>query len=339
MGIVLSVSYISGVRDIGVGTDTRIYTVEYFQAGATMTKKELLENPDNLDRGYLLLNYIASLFGKESWLGLFFTHFFIWSVLLIAAVKLKKYRYSVALFLFIYFTIFYNRSLNYMRQSCAMSVVLLAYCYYLQKEWKKALALLMAAVVFHSSAIISLLIPFFDFIVHIKSTRLKALIIFGTSIAMMLMIKLFNWLLQFGFTYGLFKDVYLDRYGGSTTSYRAGGFGKETLWLFVLELLIIIYSWRKRYIDNKLVQFLLLLHITYISMYSLTKVSEYLYRNSYYFYLIDLFYMAYLLSKWKSKNFLYWIFCLSLIICWYTYFVDGNACQTYPYTSTILNIK
>lgn len=342
VGIILSVSFVSGMRDIGVGTDTRVYSIDYFQNGIHLTKEYFFANPDNLDRGYLLLNYIASLLGNEYWLGMFLTHFFIWSILLIAAVKLKKInKYSITLFLFIYFAIFYNRSLNYMRQSCSMSIVLLAYYYYVIKEWKKVVVLMAIAIMFHTSAIVSLLIPLLNFIVHIKRKDLKAIIIITTLPLLILITKLFDGLLQIGFNYGLFKDVYLDRYESGSTTYRTGGFGKETILLFGLELLIIIDSWKRKNIDNIKFQFSLLLHIAYISMYSLTKISEYLYRNSYYFYLIDLFYIAYLLSKSKKERngALYVLFCISLMICWYTYFIIGNACQTYPYTSSMLNIK
>lgn len=337
--IILLVSLVSGFRDIGVGTDTSMYTIDYFQAGEKLTFKQMFYNPENLDRGYLFLNYIASLFGNDYWLGLFFTHLFIWTLLITAAVKFKKIdNYSLCLFIFIYLMIFYNRSLNYMRQSCAMSLVFLAYYYYVAKKWKKSISLVIFAIMFHSSAIISLLVPLFNVTVNIKNSKIKILTMLSLFIFMVLITKIFNNLLQFGFEYGLFKDVYLDRYGSSTTTFRTGGFGKETLLLFVLELLIIIDSWRKKYINTIKFQFLLLLHIAYISMYSLTKISEYLYRNSYYFYLLDLFYVAYLLSIRKKKGYLYPVFILCLIICWYTYFIEGGACETYPYTSKILNI-
>lgn len=51
----------SGLRDIGVGLDTTIYIDSYFYTASNLTSFKELINID-LDKGYLILAYLASVF-------------------------------------------------------------------------------------------------------------------------------------------------------------------------------------------------------------------------------------------------------------------------------------
>ena len=84
--------------------------------------------------------------------------------------------------------------------------------------------------------------------------------------------------------------------------------------------------------------YILLLHFTFLGTYALTLISVYLNRLSYYFYIIDLWYISLILSAKKANRLLLYAYLLTHAIIWYYYFIYGNANETYPYTSRILNI-
>ena len=408
-------SIIAGCRDLGVGTDTNIYTESYFNVAKHSNLYKILFGSLDISessRGYLLINYIGVFFADNYWIALFLTSFLIWSTILWGIWKLNKsyahYHCQIWIFITLFLLYFHNRSYNYMRQFCALSFVFCSYSYYLDRKWLKSILLFIVAFSFHTSAIVTILIPIFYYItyyltgnrrfykniivafksqastivpilipLHIftfdsrrfykniivafksqastivpiliplhnftsGSRRLhKNVIVLLVTITFVYVVFLMNFesiIMYLGSSQGLILEVYAERYSSDNEAFWSAGLGKQTYILFLAELFVIYYGYIKKIINQQMFIYILLLHFTFLGTYALTLISVYLNRLSYYFYIIDLWYISLILSAKKANRLLLYAYLLTHAIIWYYYFIYGNANETYPYTSRILNI-
>ena len=376
-------SIIAGCRDLGVGTDTNIYTESYFNVAKHSNLYKILFGSLDISessRGYLLINYIGVFFADNYWIALFLTSFLIWSTILWGIWKLNKsyahYHCQIWIFITLFLLYFHNRSYNYMRQFCALSFVFCSYSYYLDRKWLKSILLFIVAFSFHTSAIVTILIPIFYYITYYLtgnrrfykniivafksqastivpiliplhnftsgSRRLhKNVIVLLVTITFVYVVFLMNFesiIMYLGSSQGLILEVYAERYSSDNEAFWSAGLGKQTYILFLAELFVIYYGYIKKIINQQMFIYILLLHFTFLGTYALTLISVYLNRLSYYFYIIDLWYISLILSAKKANRLLLYAYLLTHAIIWYYYFIYGNANETYPYTSRILNI-
>ena len=376
-------SIIAGCRDLGVGTDTNIYTESYFNVAKHSNLYKILFGSLDISessRGYLLINYIGVFFADNYWIALFLTSFLIWSTILWGIWKLNKsyahYHCQIWIFITLFLLYFHNRSYNYMRQFCALSFVFCSYSYYLDRKWLKSILLFIVAFSFHTSAIVTILIPIFYYITYYLtgnrrfykniivafksqastivpiliplhnftsgSRRLhKNVIVLLVTITFVYVVFLMNFesiIMYLGSSQGLILEVYAERYSSDNEAFWSAGLGKQTYILFLAELFVIYYGYIKKIIIQQMFIYILLLHFTFLGTYALTLISVYLNRLSYYFYIIDLWYISLILSAKKANRLLLYAYLLTHAIIWYYYFIYGNANETYPYTSRILNI-
>ena len=132
--LILILALFAGVRNIGVGTDTLVYSDEYFNAGKELKGwSDILTFDSNKfrNKSYVLLNYGASYLSNNVWIALFFTEL---AILVPLYLSIYKYSHTISVkyvvFTILYLFTFYNFSFNIMRQSCAVSFVFWAFCFY-----------------------------------------------------------------------------------------------------------------------------------------------------------------------------------------------------------------
>ena len=140
---------IGGMRDVSVGTDSKNY-MEYFQ--------QYVNDPSSLyhtnEPFYLLLQFISVLLGW-GYGGLQFISMFIMLITLFFVISKWSINpvYSVLCYVLLYF-FFY--SFNTTRQFLAIPFVLLSYYYIINRNWLYYTLCLVAAIMFHYSAAISI---------------------------------------------------------------------------------------------------------------------------------------------------------------------------------------
>ena len=172
-----------GLRDYGVGTDTLIYPEHYFTQASRFNIIELATSDETFDLGYLVLAYIANLISDNPQSMLFITEAFIVITTTIGIVRLKNILgFDYFIYYLFYCLVFLNPSLNYMRQNCAVSLLLVGFSYMIEHKWRQYSIFQIASFFFHSSSVLFLIVPFF-LIVYERATLKWRYIIIGTFFA------------------------------------------------------------------------------------------------------------------------------------------------------------
>lgn len=158
---------LAGMRKIGVGTDTRIYTNNLAQVALQaenffdyLSKKVFIvyQYEPVIDReiGYNILVYFAAKFlGSEQGV-LLATH----AIIIIFVYKGLKYissmysKFSVSFGMLTFYLLYFGTSLNAMRQWLAMAILFYAFRFLLEKKNTKFFISVIGATLFHTSAII-----------------------------------------------------------------------------------------------------------------------------------------------------------------------------------------
>lgn len=150
-----------GIRGYSVGADTSVYlsALDYYKS---LPKSEVLFAeliyPYDFEIGYFLLTKVCALFCFSKTLFLFLIAMLIYIPVFVAIYKRSLNPY---LSILTYFAIgLFTYSLGIFRQMIAMSIVLCGMDYIKERKFLKYLLLVVVAMTFHSTAILSLAIYF-----------------------------------------------------------------------------------------------------------------------------------------------------------------------------------
>lgn len=160
LGIIIP-CLLAAVRDLSMGTDTDTYVKRIFeQAIVDNNLFTFVQHPNSAvkDFLYLFTSFICARFTKNISVLLFVNELLVILPLYIALVKSNKKSGSIVFGMFIFFMFFYNQSFNLTRQSIAISFSILAIHYLNEKKDLKFIFLSIIACLYHSTALILLLI-------------------------------------------------------------------------------------------------------------------------------------------------------------------------------------
>lgn len=331
----------AGLRGITVGTDTKGYVLNLYNIAFKMDSFNSLIKMSELiyfssDKLYLLITYISS-----KWLNSFQIMLFIYQCLIIFPIYFslkniaKKNQDIVFGMLIFYFTL-YNLSLNMVRQSIAISFVMLGFSY-LKKELtlkNKFLSFLylIIAIGFHDTALFGIII----YLIYLKlnnpknnekSKNLFCIIITCITVFSLIFYKP---LLIFIANIGIYPKalVYINKFSN---------FNIDFLGTIINVLLIIMVVLTKDQSKkmNLNYKFGLLLTILNLLISFIGIFITYTQRLSYYFYFIIISnYIAPLCSNNLKKGNIY----LKTVIVFFAFFVYwliviciNNNNETLPY--------
>ena len=176
---------IAALRDYSVGTDVLFYQKPYFDDALYSDNllNYLHTEGHNVEQLYFLLTWVcAKLSNRMSLL------FFCIEALIIVPVYISLKMYmkkdnDLILGIFIFFTFWYNCSLNMARQSIALAFCILTFACLEQNKNKKAILFTIIAFLFHSSAIFMIPALILYFIMKSKiKIKYKILIIWLISL-------------------------------------------------------------------------------------------------------------------------------------------------------------
>lgn len=161
--------FLSAFRDISVGTDTESYEAIFHQI--VNYNNEVLR----VEYGWIFLNEIILFLGFD-FRGVIVLSSFL--ILTLVFLVVKKYSYnpmlSISLFYLLYFYFF---SFNITRQLIAVSIVLIGIVLILRGKKNLFFLSVILASIFHQSALIALIILFFNKITNKKSFLILYIII------------------------------------------------------------------------------------------------------------------------------------------------------------------
>lgn len=223
-------TFISGFRDVSVGTDTESYQSIFL--------KYVYGLPDyHSELGYAYFNKLIAMLSSNPQAIIIAS-----SIIINLGVMRFIYKNSPNAWLSVYLYItlfFYFFSFNYTRQFIAISLVLLGWNFLKDKKIITFLIFVILATSFHTSAIISLLLIFIFF--SRNNTRLVPWILILSVISMLGMDTIFNYVFEL-----------FPRYQGYNTGDISQSGGINSLILYLVIFLVTLIFRKKKDPDNNI---------------------------------------------------------------------------------------
>lgn len=341
MFIILINTFFIGLRDYKVGIDTMVYIDLYFDYARYLSGiDEFLTNNSDYDLGFVLLAYLSSLFCSDSHVFMIFIELFIMIFLICGVMEFKKsINFSLPWFFVLFWLLFNNETFNLMRQFCAMVLLFYGYAQFIQKNYKVYGVAQIVAYFFHSSSILFLMVPCFEYLSG-KSGKMKYYYAFAVFAGLILLLFAYYAFLSYIDDMGILKDVYSERYGkGSEYTTDTLEIGVRYVLQRIIPPIVCYILYKRRLITTQFLYMLLVLYISYVLLDAMRFVMIYFSRLGYY---IGLIFIVYYSSTFKHLKFiivpqlLYLLLILIIAIGTYTVKVGGVGAF---YSSKILNIE
>lgn len=177
-----------------------------------------------------------------------------------------------------------------MRQECAISICFFAFSYLWEKKWIPYLCWTFVACTFHSSAIITLALPFLMMISYISNDKKRNLLISFLFLMMCTVTMAFWTLLDMIGDLGLFNEAYTMRYGEGGAFEGVERLPYAPLLLCLVFYLIMYNSYRKKIMDKNIFLFQFLITTIYLLCLTFQLLSVFLYRIGLYFYILSIYF-------------------------------------------------
>lgn len=326
---ILMLSLLAGLRNNEIGLDVKTYVTVAFNKLQNKSIQDVFLN-HNLEIGYELLILSCINIYNDIHFVHFITHLIIvlgvMSFLLNFSNKNDIYL-GLLTFLFLYF----NTSLNIVRQWLAISVYMYSIKYLINKDYKKYLVFSLIAYLFHNSAIIAFLVFGIYYMLNKKLSCTRVLIIFITFIMILLALRPIVSLLV---GYGILNVRYLSYFNSVGNS---SIFMQTISRLPILILAFINYnSILKNDKFNKIILIFLFLDLIMGCMSPLIGDAS---RFSLYFSVWQIYFIPEIYKSIKIKTktnqrlIISFVFILYLVLYWVYSVVYRNFGNTYPYNS------
>ncbi len=330
---------IAGLRDISIGTDARMYVeplfvcaktaksfLEFYQSSIYSLLTYNNEPVASFEIGYLFLTYFtAKIFNSLPVLL-----FFIQALTVIPVYKgLRAFSNTqpVWLGMVVYYLMFFNQSLNMMRQWIAMAILFQAFPLIVKGQPWRYLIYMAVAMSFHYSAFIGLTVYFTYQLLTRGSTQIKMLKVWFVILLGTLMILSLD---KLAALIALFSARYANYISGTIT------FMPNQLLYRVPILLLFLWRWRYLKQRSQHAEFMLVLVAIDLLASQLTSIYENSGRIACYFneYYILEYPMLCQSSNYKgNRRVMRWMVIGYLSIYWWYTYVHMGSSETVPYVS------
>lgn len=161
---------LAGMRADTIGTDVKVYVEPLYNAAKQSTGFFSYMNQrwyviwrymyvSKFEIGFTTLVYLIVKFGGSLGTVLFFIHALIVAPIYLGLKRMDK-KYPIWLGMLVFYLMFYNASLNMMRQWIAMAILFWGLSYLLTNKKKKYFIVVIVASLFHTSALMGFAIYF-----------------------------------------------------------------------------------------------------------------------------------------------------------------------------------
>lgn len=337
LGILL-LSVLAGLRSSSVGVDVTAYVLSSFNRVSTYNSiLEVITN-HKMEIGYELLEYIISRFFDDvHWL-----HFFT-QLIIISGVysfsKLFKDTSNWVLIIFAFLCIYYNQSYNIVRQWLSISIYLSSIKYLLDKNFIKYYLICILSCLFHSSAIITFIIPLFYQYLKTKKYQFKYLIVISIAIitSFVFLDKISLWLIKIGVFSTKYEHYFVNLEGDSSIVMQI---------LSRIPILLGALIFYKQLVKNNQINVLMFLFLIIDLVIGGIGSSKFGYvgRCSLYFgvwqcaFISQLYNVIIKSMEKKYKFIILIIFIFILILYWYYCYIYRGFSGVYPYISDVFSI-
>lgn len=341
---ILVPSILAGYRDSGVGTDTLIYVDQvYNQVSGISSWHQFIQaykmgDFASIEFVYLLINFfVSTFFHSLNWLY-FFTSLIINLFFYLAAYDNRK-KASMWLVMSLFLLLFYNQSLNIVRQTIAISMSLYAFKYIEQKKWLPTLIWCVIILETHNSGIFYVLVGIVYLICQIKGKVkrrvLKSLLVIGVLGALLYLNETIILFVSLGLLPPKFL-MYLAQDDSDTTI-------KALLVMYAITIcLYFIFGYLRGKRNSKESKYFFYNKLVGILLFLSSFVSRWGYRIGFYFNVMDCIFIPRVIYKMKRNKPVFYTLNVTLLALaiavwvWMTVIRNGN--ETFPYKSKLLGI-
>lgn len=320
---ILIPSFFAGIR-YNVGTD---YLAVYYPYYKDLVLDNITVFNGRMELGFNILCKIVI------WLNLGFPFLmficeFITMYFILKALNKFKNKISVPLGLFIYMVLYYQFSLNAVRQAISMSIFLYSITYLLEKKYLKYCFLILIATLFHKTALIGLLmIPFLE----IFENRNRKFARYTMYFIMLIMMINFDKI-------GIFLSNIdsLSYYSGYLLSKKSTGININyfiRVAIYIMPYVLLTKDYKKDCEMNFLFAYLVIGSLFRLLAYLTSTYGE---RIALFFLIEQIIVVPYSIKNINNKKMILPIIIFCYLYLWYhTYFISLSD-QTVPYL-TIFN--
>lgn len=333
--IILILSILGGLRGSDIGTDIHVYGKRWFEVACRCNSfasyRGLISSSDV---GYLLLNYVVSIFTNNFNVFLFI-HQLICNVLIFST--LYKYRDKAPLWLSMltFLCLYYLRSYNYLRQSLALSFLFFGFRYIDEKKLIKYLIVIFIATQFHFTAIIGIFI-YFIYYVFTSNFKYKNLLTIAVILATIFVSCNITSIIRILYSLNLVNY----RIYNYTLQYMIESFDFsliETCFklLFILFYIVNLKKINKNEKMNYTLGIFLIMDIIFFQIRGIILYAD---RFAFYFGYLTTLLLPQIPGTFKNENtkkFMYLVLSMCLVAFWFFKFVMENSGEVYPYNSIL----
>lgn len=331
---VLIPSLVAGLRSTSIGTDIGYYVIDNFEVAVVSSSfLEYVKVVYAKEPLYLLLVYaVAKTVGNIQWL-LFLLGMITIGGIYFGTWKLRRYC-SVPMVMLIYYFLYYNDSLNMVRQHMAMAILFAGMYVLFSGNYKKYCIYIIVASAIHTIAIIGIsFIAIHWFVCGKRIEKKKEVVQLRTILLVVLaIIAVFGieWIVTAFVKLGLLDTRYLLYFQGKEGSNH----NIDTL-IYAMELIFLFrynQSFEKKIFEYEYLRLNAILNIIFLQ---LARFMSYGHRISLYFGVINILLIGQFPKQIKKTNNRFLIICGVLVLLFFLYWMYmyciSGVSETYPY--------
>lgn len=346
---ILTPALLAGFRDSGIGTDTEIYVddiwnqFKHINSWGQFYKYYKNEEFQDIEFVYLALNYIVSQFGENLGYIYFASNFVVVFFVYLTAFD-NRNKASMWLIMTLFLFMYYNSSLNLVRQSIALVFCLYSFKYFERRQWIKAIIWTIIILQSHNTGVFYLLLIGIYFLFQIKNKYIRNILLVINVFAIAVLFSVSDLFLVLLVSNGILPSKFLYYLASESDSDELT---KSILinYIYFAGVLFFTYTkYHKRDQPKKELIFYSYSKIIGAVLFMTSLISKWAYRISFYVnYPVDIVFFPRSLQLLKQKSKIHYTIVLTLsliliLITWYWTIILNNGNETYPYKSKILGI-
>ncbi|MCM1234207.1 MAG: EpsG family protein [Ruminococcus flavefaciens] len=323
-------SILAGCRDYSIGTDVLIYGNNWFRYAVNSQSIVEYIKRAGVDMGavYAVLNYIVAMFTDNThWF--YFVHNAFTVFLIYKAAKDNEDLIDVPFAMLTYYLLFYNQSLNLLRQSIAVAFAAFAFKYIRKHQIVPFIICSFLAIFSHLSAIVVITLYIIYITINGKlGTIAKAAILIASGVAVVGFTTITRTLIQIGIFSNRYEHYLYDME-------RGGGYVRLFLLCIPYLILLVFCTKTKEFSKEKNALVIFLIMASWISILAF-RVSTVV-RIAYYYDIYLIFTIPYIARNCKytvkvyRKNVNHWLLVCFMLVYWTLVYVIRQGSETVPY--------
>ena len=230
---------LSAIRGLNVGTDTKVYAYPVFQYAKGIVEFREFIGYDGLEPAFLFIEYIGAKY-LNSFAFVLGTMQLIIDYCFYKAVRNIYGEKNLAIIMMVFYFLIYGGTLNAIRQSVAISLILLAITYLPGKKYLITAILFTLSFMFHTTAAIALVF----FIIYYISSQGKLYNALNICIIVFSFLLFFYWDQIFSFIFNYVK-IWSDNYSDYLIYGKAGERNETSILYGAIALIAICFVNKK----------------------------------------------------------------------------------------------